>query len=276
MSAATTGSATTTMVATKAPVKRFELPALDFNFASLTEGTDIPPPLPSPVEEAPPKVVKAPKVAVAVKPKPKAAEPPKNNTNGVNGVNTSSKINGAMNGATSTTCTTAGQLPTHYRPSTNGSLNRRVDRVPASPTLSAHAGSIRRLFSRNLMNAAYANAEAEGLKNTPNSIDIHHSVARPNSRNTTGAIDERKSKRSSGWFRRLRGGGLTSSSDSINGDYAVSKRASMVLEEAPKPAKPAKSPSPPPPMIPELAKLKAKVEVDDDGSLGSDLFKNIK
>ena len=39
---------------TAAPAKKFELPALKFNFESLTEGTDIPPPPPSPKVLTPP------------------------------------------------------------------------------------------------------------------------------------------------------------------------------------------------------------------------------
>lgn len=272
----TAGSATTTMVTSKAPAKRFELPALEFKFASLTEGTDIPPLQPSPVEEAPPKAA-APKAAAIVKPKPKVAEAPEN------GMNTSCKINGAqaVNGATSTTYTAANNLSARYRPNTNESLNYHADEVPASPTLSARPGSIRRLFSRNLLNTAYANGEAEDQRINASCLDIHHNTARPDSRSAVSMIEERKLRRTSGWFRRLRGGGLTSSNDSINGDYTntAAKRASMVMEEPPKPVelpKPPKPASPPAPMIPELAKLKAKVEIDDDGSLGSDLFKNIK
>ncbi|TDZ15435.1 hypothetical protein Cob_v011609 [Colletotrichum orbiculare MAFF 240422] len=41
------------MPSTNAGSKRFELPKLDFKFGSLTEGTNIPPPLPSPVREVP-------------------------------------------------------------------------------------------------------------------------------------------------------------------------------------------------------------------------------
>ncbi|EMR69665.1 hypothetical protein UCREL1_3305 [Eutypa lata UCREL1] len=74
---------------TKSPTaKRFELPVLDFKFGSLTEGTNIPAPLPSPKEEAPPppkKQVPAPEPVKPTKPVLKEEE----ETNGhVNGTST--------------------------------------------------------------------------------------------------------------------------------------------------------------------------------------------
>src|SRR5690606_36797869 len=106
--------------------KRFELPALDFKFGSLTDGTDIPPPVPSPVEE---------------KPAPTPPDTPE--------VNKGQEQKGEAEGD---------GKPDAVSPKSNSSrisvagTKRRADDVPASPTLSSRPGSIRRLFSRTLLN----------------------------------------------------------------------------------------------------------------------------
>ncbi|KAI2605472.1 uncharacterized protein GGS25DRAFT_505215, partial [Hypoxylon fragiforme] len=141
--------------------KRFELPALEFKFGSLTDGTDIPPPLPSPKEEVPPP---------SKSPAPEVVEEKK---------------------------------------------------------------------------------EANGAANGHGSLLSHNTSSRPPSRTASVLAEERKSKRSSGWFKRLR------SHDP--------KRESLHFEEVKKPT------GPPPPMIPELSALESKV----DTRLGDDLFKGI-
>lgn len=162
---------------TKSPTaKRFELPVLDFKFGSLTEGTNIPAPLPSPKEEAPPppkKQVPAPEPVKPTKPVLKEEE----------------ETNGHVNGTP-----TSGHLQT---------------------------------------------------------------TSRPPSRTASTMTEERKSKRSSGWFRRLR------HHESDN------KRVSQQFAPAPPTPKPA---GPPPPMIPELSALETKV----DTNIGDDIFKGIK
>lgn len=262
MPARTNGSVTT---ATTAKPKRFELPALDFKFGSLTEGTNIPPPLPSPIEEEP-------------------SELKLNKENKPIATTTSSKTtNGAQPGADD-----APSAPSASSPARTLVRKRPADDIPASPTLSSRPGSIRRLFSRNLLNIAYANAEGnEGQLATSNSTaTVAGSIMRPESRSEGSILDERRNRRSSGWFRRLRGGGtgdsLSSSNASIVGgapSSPLSKRSSVLFADVKKqqqqqqqPAKPA---GPPPPMIPELGELEAKVDLDE-GSLGGDLFKNIK
>jgi len=223
-------SRTNTSTATAAPGgKKFELPALEFKFASLTDGTDIPPPPPSPIREEP-EPLKARAAA-------KGGDEDKENkvlSNGTNG-----------NHATSTE-----SQPDHTR----AGVKRPAEDSPMSPTLSSRQGSIRRLFSRNLLNTAYTNGDAEAQGT--HSLDA--GAARPASRSNGSIVDSRKAKRSSGWFRRLRGGD------------DVAKRTSTLFEEVKKPA------GPPPPMIPELTALEAKVELGEKGSLGSDLFKDIK
>ncbi|KAK4227535.1 hypothetical protein QBC38DRAFT_364054 [Podospora fimiseda] len=184
--------------------KRFELPALEFKFEPLTDGTDIPPPLPSPIPE---EAVSTP------------SETPKDGLTATNGKTDAVKP----------------QVDTV----TTG-VKRPAEDSPASPTLSSRPGSIRRLFSRTLLNKAYENGEEAKTTN-----------ARPPSRGAVSVVDSsRRAKRSSGWFSRLRGG---------------DKNVSPLTEE--------KKPSgPPPPMIPELTEIKAK----EDVSFSSDLFKDIK
>ncbi|KAK0723815.1 hypothetical protein B0T21DRAFT_293743 [Apiosordaria backusii] len=193
--------------------KRFELPALDLKFGALTDGTDIPPPLPSPIrEEAVPTPPNTPKETV------------KTNGNAAAVAATVAPI---------TTTTTAG-------------VKRPAEDNPASPTLSARPGSIRRLFSRGLLNSAYAEGEEANKK-----------ASRPPSRGASSVADSRKIKRSSGWFSRFR-------SD---------KHATPLSPPATDEKKPT---GPPPPMIPELTELKSKADTKDDDDFGSDLFKNIK
>ncbi|TPX10630.1 uncharacterized protein E0L32_008364 [Thyridium curvatum] len=229
MPARTNGSVATA----PAPAKTFELPALDFNFSSLTEGTNIPAPLPSPIQEEP------------ALPKTPTKQEEKENTK------PTTSSNGEHPDATSPDSTGA-----------KGGVKRPADDIPASPTHSHRQGSIRRLFSRNMLNSAYASGEADSQ--AAPSIDV--STTRPASRSNGSFMDDRKSKRSSGWFRRLRGGD-TSPPPSSSGS---NKRSSTLIQEVRKPA------GPPPPMIPELSDLEAKIDLDDGGSLGSDLFKNIK
>lgn len=261
--------------------KRFELPALNFKFTSLTEGTDIPPPLPSPIQEEPTPVPTPPPKVTAPETKPAEAksaevkpalEQPVNGTANNSSKTTEAHASTEEEGASSAAAES--HPSTHARPETKGShksLKRIADEAPASPTSSARPGSLRRLFSRNLLHSAYANGEHEGHQRSASNIDLHaNSGIRPESRSNVSFVDERKARRSSGWFRRLRGGGIAAVSGSSTGDAASSKRASMLVEEPKKPA------GPPPPMIPEFAQLKAKVEIDDGGSLGVDLFKNIK
>ncbi|MBE3048834.1 hypothetical protein IMZ48_41320, partial [Candidatus Bathyarchaeota archaeon] len=138
---------------------------------------------------------------------------------------------------------------------------RPADDVPLSPALSGRQGSIRKLLSRTFLNNSYEEgaAQANGT-GTPNG-------SRPSSRNTS-LLDEKKAKRSSGWFRRLRPG---SSSD------GTLKRSSSLYQEASSQQAPTKPAGPPPPMIPEFNTLSPKLGFGTEGSLGgSDLFKNIK
>lgn len=200
------------------PAKRFTLPALNFQFGSLTEGTDIPPPLPSPAREVP----TPPKT-------PSTEEVPKKEANGIsfgraNGSETSPKSD-------TTSSSVAG-------------LKRAADQGPASPTYSSR-GSLRRYLSKNLLNGTY---EEQNSASGPG-------VSRPASRTASVMAEERKSKRASGWFRRLR------STDSNTKRNSVQQFEEVQVKK-----------EPPPPMIPELSAWDSKV----DTAIGDDLFKGIK
>ncbi|KAB5562869.1 hypothetical protein GE09DRAFT_1056634 [Coniochaeta sp. 2T2.1] len=222
---ARTNSTTAVKPATGATSKRFELPALDFKFGSLTEGTDIPPPPPSPKLEP---------VSAPTPPKTPGA----NNANG--------KTNGAAAADSSSTTPPASTSP--------GGTKRPANDNPASPTLSTRQGSIRRLFSKNMLNNAYQEGEN-------NSLDSQ----RPESRLSTATNTTKKPKRASGWFSRLR------SSESAAGSNSTNKRASTFPPPVPEKSK--KPSGPPPPMIPEL---ETKFGSTEDGGLSADLFKDIK
>ncbi|KAI1329969.1 hypothetical protein F5Y16DRAFT_396837 [Xylariaceae sp. FL0255] len=147
--------------------KRFELPALNFQFGSLTDGTDIPPPPPSPKEEAPKPIVKREEKVEEEKPKKQTA-------------------NGETNGTS--------PMKSDMAITTNVGLKRPADDVPASPAPSSR-GSLRRLLSRSLLNNAY---HEEGSIPPQN-------ISRPPSRTASVIAEEKRQKRSS-WFRRLRTG----------------------------------------------------------------------
>ncbi|OHW97610.1 hypothetical protein CSPAE12_03663 [Colletotrichum incanum] len=196
------------MPSTTGASKRFELPKLDFKFGSLTEGTNIPPPLPSPVQEVP--------------------TPPQTPR-----VSETKESDSAV------------------RRKVDEKTNGHAAAVPGSPATT---------------NEGEAHSNANG--GAPPS--------RPMSRSQGSIVDEKKSKRSSGWFKRLR------SSETS----PPQKRSSIVYEHPNTSETSSHTPSklqaapldqgPPPPMIPELSALQAKVDVTDGGSLGEDLFKNIK
>lgn len=120
---------------TAQPAKRFQLPSFNFNFGSLTDGTDIPPPLPSPVQEVP--------------------TPPKTPTQ------EEAQKNGTANG----------QKPNGTEASQAGGVKRAADDIPASPTYSSH-GSLRRYLSKTMLNGeeappATANAGSRPASSRP-------------------------------------------------------------------------------------------------------------
>ncbi|KAK7917086.1 hypothetical protein PG985_010694 [Apiospora marii] len=215
--------------------KRFQLPALDFHFGSLTDGTNIPPPIPSPVQEVP--------------------TPPKTPTPAEVG-GEKKEPNGAANGHAverKTSPQSDQKSDTGHTTTITGGVKRPAEDIPASPTLSSR-GSLRRLLSKNLLHNTYDDhASIAGDQNT----------SRPPSRTASVMAEERKAKRSSGWFRRLRSG----NNSVVEQQHTLQPPAPPLFDEAPQ-----KPSGPPPPMIPELSALQAKV----DTSMGDDLFKEIK
>lgn len=199
--------------------KRFTLPALNFHFDSLTDGTSIPAPLPSPVQEVP------------TPPKTPSPEDVEMKEAAVTGAHT----NGSD---TSPKSDTTG--------STVAALKRPIGEGPTSPTYSSR-GSLRRYLSKSLLNTTY---DEQGANGGPGG-------SRPPSRTASVITGERKSKRGTGWFRRLR------SSESSNKRNSVAQ-----FEQVPVEVKK----GPPPPMIPELSSWESKV----DPAIGDDLFNEIK
>lgn len=181
---------------------RFQLPALNLNFGSITDGTNIPPPPESPVQKVP---------------TPPQTPPPAKD------VKDESKKEPGQD--------------------TYSSVTEDVNKNTPQPSITASSNE-----GQISSNGSVPAASAGGL-------------ARPSSQGGASYLDERKSRRTSGWFRRMR-----------TGETIPNKRAStMFMEEGPRAPTPKKQSGPPPPMIPELTDLEK-----DNGSLGSDLFKNIK
>jgi hypothetical protein len=187
---------------------RFQLPALNLNFGSITDGTNIPPPPDSPVQKVP---------------TPPQTPPPDNEAKDE-----------------------SNKQPVQ---DTYSSVTEDVSKSTSQPSITASSNE-GQISSNGSVPAA-----------TPAAATGAGGLARPGSQGGASFLDERKSRRTSGWFRRMR-----------TGESVPNKRAStMFLEEPPLSPTPKKQPGPPPPMIPELGDLQK-----DNGSLGSDLFKNIK
>jgi hypothetical protein len=205
---------------------RFELPVLA-PLDSLTAGTDIPPPLESPVEAKTFELPTTPETEKTTSGTEDASSTGHTNANGI-------KITYPYNG------------------------RGRKDDVdgPLSPASSTKPSSIRRFLSRRSLNSSYNN----GSNNIATEDDLGFRPESPSAFSTVSRASINK-KRSSSWFRRFTGSGLSESGN---------KRTSIVYEEE-------KAVGPPPPKLPELNQLKAKVEENDGGSLGAeDMFKNIK
>ncbi|KAL6852228.1 hypothetical protein J3F83DRAFT_756639, partial [Trichoderma novae-zelandiae] len=85
-------------------------------------------------------------------------------------------------------------------------------------------------------------------------------VYRPASRGASSAADSEKTKRASGWFKRLR-----------SGDHQSRRRSSLLsLEQTSVPAASKPTPAKPPPKIPNIVHLES-----ENSSFGSGLFDHI-
>lgn len=197
---------------------RFELPALNFNFGNITDGTNIPPPLPSPKTPTPPRT-------------PPALDAKDAQVHGTAGVN-------KANGIQSSTCD----------PEESG---------PLSPDHSLRQGALRRILSKRTLN----NTAAESQMPDSQSAPVLGGLDRPQSRGGFSLLADRKLKRNSGWFKMFRNSDQPSSS----------RRSSFLFGGSSNNLPVTKHSEPPAPMIPELRELEK-----DDGSLGTDIFQNIK
>ncbi|UKZ82185.1 hypothetical protein TrVFT333_009969 [Trichoderma virens FT-333] len=172
---------------------RFVLPALNLNFGSITDGTDIPPPPESPIEP-----------------------------------NTPSKTSKGSNESTETNDKTA----TAYENKVG--VRSVAENAPPSP---AASDSITQESGRSIVNAY-----------------------RPASQSGSSAVDSEKTRRASGWFKRLR-----------SGDNQSRRRSSLLGLEQHIPAAAKLTSDKPPPKIPQLVHLES-----DKGTFGSNLFDHIK
>ncbi|APA11145.1 predicted protein [Sclerotinia sclerotiorum 1980 UF-70] len=277
------------------PNGRFELPALtsfDFN---LTDGTDIPPPLPdSPIEEEAIKSTTASAHASAASTpvsvpqntdpvRSTTSTPPTSASASANGHSdfaplTATKSHGFSN---LTTTKSHGYFPPNISSPRNHAPPVRA-RAPSdvavsnTPTRPEKESSIRKFLSRKSFNSNYTSGNAKSHE------DLSKMV-RPESPSSLASSKPSFVKRKSGsWFRSF------GSSSKRNSVVYVDKpvvytptlqRTPEIQKENTKPVytKPSYTkPGPPPPKLPELNQLKAKIADDDRGSLGGDeMFRNI-
>lgn len=275
------------------PNGRFELPALtsfDFN---LTDGTDIPPPLPdSPIEEEAPKSTPAPIPAPAPGPAPEpapAASTPAASTpaatpqtaDPVRNTSTSTppaspSANNQSDFAHLTTTKSYGYFPPTSSSPRNHAPPVRVRApsdaaVPNSPSRPEKESSIRKFLSRKSLNTNYTSGNAKSHEDLSK-------MGRPESPNSLASSKPSFVKRKSGsWFRSF---GSSSKRNSVVYEtkpvvYTPTlQKTPEIQKENIKPAY--KKPGPPPPKLPELDQLKAKLADDDRGSFGGDdMFRNI-
>ncbi|CAG8984279.1 hypothetical protein HYALB_00010704 [Hymenoscyphus albidus] len=219
---------------------QFELPAFKpINF-SLTDGTDIPPPIESPVEEKPPPPVAKPQLTANTSLAAANGSMPPPPAPGANGAAKTENIRTSVSG------TEAPPLS------------------PISQFSQKKPGSIRKFLSRKSLNQNYIDGQN-------GSFEDLHGIKRPESALSTMTADRSgvKAKRSSGWFRRF----------SSTPAQKTAQKTVVPQPQQPLPT-PERKPvprGPPPPRLPELNQLKSQIPEDDEGSLGAeDMFKNIR
>ncbi|KAI9649234.1 hypothetical protein NHQ30_001802 [Ciborinia camelliae] len=262
------------------PNGRFELPALttfDFN---LTDGTDIPPPLPdSPIEET----IKS---TTASKPTPAphtTANPVWSTSTSTPPASASANNQSDFSFLTTTNANGFSNLTTTksngYFPPTAPSSQYNAPSVRVTAPSDAAApnspkekeSSIRKFLSRKSLHANYTNGNAKSQEDLSK-------MMRPESPNSLASSKPSFVKRKSGsWFRSF---GSSSKRSSVLYEnkpmvYTPTLQASPEIQKENR--KPVYTkPGPPPPKLPELNQLKAKISDDDRGSLGGDeMFRNI-
>jgi len=147
---------------------RFQLPQLTPISYSLTEGTDIPPPPDSPVEEKPPPPAPQPEVAEVSVPATNGQSLAPKNSNGV------------YDGR--------GRTSSHDQP-------------PMSPASSKRPSSIRRFLSRKSLYSSYSTGDPNGSQEDVMMIDRPES-----SLSFVDGRPGLRTKKSGSWFRRLGSG----------------------------------------------------------------------
>ncbi|KAK0105364.1 hypothetical protein ONS95_004260 [Cadophora gregata] len=158
----------------KPSIGRFELPQLTPINYSLTDGTGIPPPPDSPVEESVP-------ASVA---KDAGAAASEDSATKTNGSQSATPTNNNGNGAA---------YDGRGRPNT-------IDEPPMSPASSTRQGSIRRFLSRKSLNTNYTN----GTNTNASQEDLAGGAVRPESAMSFASQRPSLAKKKSGsWFRRL-------------------------------------------------------------------------
>ncbi|RDA84902.1 hypothetical protein CP532_0451 [Ophiocordyceps camponoti-leonardi (nom. inval.)] len=239
---------------------RFELPVLDLGFGRITDGTNIPPPPASPVHQ---KVLTPPQTPPAEKEDPLQHKDAEQSSD----YKDSHELHDIAIGASRNLATP---------PNSTAPAPKRSDEEESlSPVGSGRESSLRRLFSRNMLNSP---PDTEGRSMSVGGASIK-AASRPESRGTTIVADDRRRKRGSAWFRRLRGGDSRRSTMCFDETAQVTVVPIKAPDLSPKPCEephqitisPPVPNGPPPPMIPELVHLRR-----EDSLLGSDLFRNIK
>ncbi len=153
------------MPANGKPIGRFELPQLTPVNYSLTEGTNIPPPPDSPVDEKPPPVAHQPEASAIA--------------NGQSAPATNA--NGGYDGRGRTNATSVSM------------------EQPTSPVSTKRPSSIRRFLSRKSLNTNYTNGTNSNLSNEDVTM-----IDRPESAMSfSSAKPSLKAKKSRSWFSRL-------------------------------------------------------------------------
>lgn len=282
------------------PNGRFELPALSSFDFNLTDGTDIPPPLPdSPIEEETPKPTTPPAPSAAYVPTPSpqptdqvrstsTSSPPASasdnspsdfahltttNSNGLPNLAATKSSNGFSN---LTTTKSNGYFPPTAPFSRKSSPDRgRLPSDVVTPNDHKEKGSsILKFLSRKSQKTSYSYGNAKSHE------DLSKMVRSESPSSLASSRPSFVKRKSGSWFRSF---------------GSSSKRSSIVYEDKPvvydPPPPPSQrrmeiqmenfkpvytKPSPPPPKLPELNQLKAKIADDDRGSLGGDdMFRNI-
>ncbi|KAI0996436.1 hypothetical protein K3495_g11745 [Podosphaera aphanis] len=215
----------------------FELPKITpINF-SLTEGTDIPSPPASPIED------KA--ISIREPPLPQVVASSDSNQPIIHNSKDSASSHRSSNDESCTDQASNEQK-------IDADEETPFEPVPLSPIFTKQPSSIRKFLSRRSLNANYTNDSCLSL-NLPRPESAMSYV----SGNTTLSNGKR---RALGWFSRFGGG-------------QVRKRTSIVMEEKSVIELP---PSPPPPMLPKLSQLRAKISEEGEGLGAEDMFKDIR